>query len=138
MCPAVPENIVLSKINRWIISVLDRGECFEDREKVVEHSESQYQQRNFLHYYGGVNIKASVLYILMCESGPDPHIDREGTRIFEVVERWVTVTVDSIPGISGLVNYRNPEFSSAPLLPSQKQASVKPTLRSGHALYRLQ
>ena len=57
MCPKVPEDIVLSKKNHQINSivvVLDRGECFQEREKLVtevEHCESQYQQRNSLHCY---------------------------------------------------------------------------------------
>jgi hypothetical protein len=61
MCPEVPEDIVLSKKTHQIISILDLGECFHEREKLateVEHSESQYQQGNSLHCYGGVNREA--------------------------------------------------------------------------------
>ena len=65
MCPEVPEDIVLSKKNHQInsIVVLDRGECFQEREKLVtevEHCESQYQQRNSLHcYHDGVQVVIS-------------------------------------------------------------------------------
>ena len=63
--------LLVSKNHQIIIdNILDRLECFQEKQKLateVEHDESQYQQRNSLHYYGrhGSRMEKSIMMLFI-------------------------------------------------------------------------
>ena len=59
--------IVKTVRNHQTINILDRLECFHERKKLateVEHSESQYQQRNSLHCCGYVPVNGKATCVV--------------------------------------------------------------------------